>query len=197
MSDRRRLAKERVPDPYTTTTRKASSSKIVIEREKTTPFLVRVFCKAGEHHRIKDFDFDKSPVEDEVQLYAWKDTTLKELSMLLKQNHPEYERRDTKFSFRIIYQDNLRGRFIPKDIGAVLNSRKSPEEEKTLDEARFVIGDYLDVAIGHGPFTLSGRAGDSRAGGGKFRERRPSERGGFETMKRRNSERKAGFRDRK
>ncbi|KAK9717137.1 hypothetical protein K7432_006412 [Basidiobolus ranarum] len=197
MSDRRRLAKERVPDPYSNNSRKAKSNKVVVDREKTTPFLVRLFCKAGEHHRIKDYDLEKTPVTDEIQLYAWKDTTLKELTMLLKEHNPEYVRRDTRFSFKIIYQDNLRGRFIPKDIGSVLNSRKSPEEEKTLDEARFVIGDYLDVAVGHGPFTLSGRTGDHRATNSKFRERRPSERGGFETMRKRPSDRKAGFRDRK
>jgi hypothetical protein len=34
-----------------------------------------------------------------------------------------------------------------KDIGNVTNSRKSADDDKTLDQVRFVTGDYLDVAV--------------------------------------------------
>jgi hypothetical protein len=87
-----------------------------------------------------------------------KDATLKELSDLIKEVHSEASRRDVRFSFNLVYQDNLRGSFVMKELGTVSNSRPSHQDEKTLDDARFVTGDFLDVAI------LTGSDRENRGG---------------------------------
>jgi hypothetical protein len=67
--------------------RRNSTAKPVIDREKTTPFLLRLFVRTGGFHRYvplggvlrRDVDFriddfespERIPVEDEVQIYTW------------------------------------------------------------------------------------------------------------------------------
>ncbi|KAJ3102601.1 Histone deacetylase complex subunit sap18 [Phlyctochytrium planicorne] len=122
--------------------------KIVVDREKTCPFLVRIFCKTGSHHEVSDFGVDKLPTADEIQIHTWKDATLRELASLLSQTQPSLLLPTARISFRAAYQDITRGGIYNlKDLGSITNFRRTPDEEKTLDEARFVIGDYIDVAI--------------------------------------------------
>ena len=52
---------------------------VKVDREKTCPFLVRVFHKEGGSHRTEDFDGGKVPGE-EAQIYSWMDANLRELS---------------------------------------------------------------------------------------------------------------------
>ena len=52
---------------------------VKVDREKTCPFLVRVFHKEGGSHRIEEFDGGKVP-DEEVQIYSWMDANLRELS---------------------------------------------------------------------------------------------------------------------
>jgi hypothetical protein len=50
-----------------------------VDREKSCPFLIRVFYKVGSTHRVDEFDGDKRPAE-EVQVYSWFDANLREIS---------------------------------------------------------------------------------------------------------------------
>lgn len=72
---------------------------------------MRVFWKGGEHHRIEEFEMKgKEPKDSEIQIYTWKDCTLRELTGLIQQVVPIANRRDAKLSFMAIYHDNYRGR---------------------------------------------------------------------------------------
>ncbi|CAG8651887.1 3206_t:CDS:2 [Funneliformis caledonium] len=122
--------------------------KLVIDREKTVPFLLRMF------YRIDDFTPEHLPTEDEVQIYTWKDATLKEISNLIKEVVQDANRPNARLSFKLVYIDNLRGKYAFKELGTIHNvtSSTTPEQEGiNLDDARFVIGDFIDVAIFFGP----------------------------------------------
>ncbi|XP_060674252.1 uncharacterized protein LOC107430153 isoform X2 [Ziziphus jujuba] len=53
-----------------------------VDREKTCPLLLRVFTKLGGHHSEEDFAVRGKEPKDEVQIYTWKDATLRELTDL-------------------------------------------------------------------------------------------------------------------
>ncbi|RZC01976.1 Histone deacetylase complex subunit SAP18 isoform B [Glycine soja] len=72
---------------------------------------------------MEDFAVRGKEPEDEVQIYTWKDATLRELTDLVKEVAPAARRRNAKLSFAFIFPDK-NGRF-----------------------KRSVIGDYLDVSI--------------------------------------------------
>ncbi|CAG8484153.1 8524_t:CDS:2 [Paraglomus occultum] len=103
----------------TNTQAKGSKAKVVVDREKTCPFLLRMFCKEAGHHSITDYSTERQPTEDEVQIYTWKDATLKELANLLKEINPEAQRMAARLSFKLVYQDNVRGRYVFKDLGMI------------------------------------------------------------------------------
>ncbi|KAF2311111.1 hypothetical protein GH714_019549 [Hevea brasiliensis] len=54
-----------------------------VDREKTCPLLLRVFTKIGNHHSKEDFAVRGKEPKDEVQIYTWKDATLRELTDLV------------------------------------------------------------------------------------------------------------------
>ncbi|CAI5459530.1 unnamed protein product [Closterium sp. Yama58-4] len=86
--------------------------------------------------------------KEEVQMYTWKDATLRELTDLLKEVVPEARRRDARLSFAFVYP-NRQGRNVMKQAG-ITNSmprRPTPDDNRTLHELGFQTGDFLDVAI--------------------------------------------------
>ncbi|XP_008646724.1 chaperone protein dnaJ 6 [Zea mays] len=54
-----------------------------IDREKTCPLLLRVFTRVAGHHQNEEFAVRGKEPKDEVQIYAWKDATLRELTDLV------------------------------------------------------------------------------------------------------------------
>ncbi|PKI49565.1 hypothetical protein CRG98_030058 [Punica granatum] len=54
-----------------------------VEREKTCPLLLRVFTKSGGHNSKEEFAVRGKEPKDEVQIYTWKDATLRELTDLV------------------------------------------------------------------------------------------------------------------
>ncbi|CAG8655137.1 881_t:CDS:2 [Acaulospora morrowiae] len=121
--------------------------KLVVDREKTVPFLLRMFWRQGNHHRPDDYTPEHLPTENEVQIYTWKDATLKEIANLFREVNAEANQPNARLSFKLVYVDNLRGKYTFKDLGIVHNLTSSSEDGTNLDDARFVIGDFLDVAI--------------------------------------------------
>uniref|UniRef100_A0A7N1A4Z7 18 kDa Sin3-associated polypeptide n=1 Tax=Kalanchoe fedtschenkoi TaxID=63787 RepID=A0A7N1A4Z7_KALFE len=120
-----------------------------IDREKTCPLLLRVFTKVGGHHTTEDFAVRGKEPKDEVQIYTWKDATLRELTDLVKEVSPAARRRDAKLSFAFVYPDK-RGRFVVREVGQTLsysNGKRMLDDGKALADLSFMIGDYLDVAI--------------------------------------------------
>ncbi|XP_059651499.1 histone deacetylase complex subunit SAP18 [Cornus florida] len=120
-----------------------------VDREKTCPLLLRVFTKIGGHHSDEDFAVRGKEPKDEVQIYTWKDATLRELTDLVKEVAPEARRRDATLSFAFVYPAS-HGRFILREVGKTFsypNGRRPDNGSKALGELNFQIGDYLDVAI--------------------------------------------------
>ncbi|XP_020625864.1 histone deacetylase complex subunit SAP18-like [Orbicella faveolata] len=126
--------------------REANDQKVTIDREKTCPLLLRVFCNQGRHHRLDEYSRTALP-SNELQVYTWKDATLKELMSLVKEVNPDARRKGTVFDFAIVFPDARRGGFIMKEIGSTAAGRKGTDDTITLESKKFQIGDFIDVAI--------------------------------------------------
>lgn len=100
----------------------------------------------GHHHKISDYYKGNSP-QNELQIYTWKDATLNELSLLVKDVNPEARRKGTKFSFAIVSPDIRQPVYRMREIGMTISGQKGPDDLKTLSQARLAIGDYMDIAI--------------------------------------------------
>lgn len=116
-----------------------------IDRQKTTPLLLRVFTRTGAHHAAEDFH-GKEPTTDEIQIYTWKDASLKELTDLIKGVKAAARARDARLSFAFVYPDTS-GKNVVRQVGTTYASRRTVEDKKTLQGLRFETGDFLDVAI--------------------------------------------------
>ncbi|KAL9246770.1 hypothetical protein vseg_020264 [Gypsophila vaccaria] len=118
-----------------------------VDREKTCPLLLRVFTKVGGHHTVEDFAIRGKEPKDEVQIYTWKDATLRELTDLVKEVSPNARRRDAKLSFATVYPDK-NGRMQLRKVGQTFsNPNKRQDDHMALGELFFQTGDYLDVSI--------------------------------------------------
>ncbi|GJE87515.1 SAP18 domain-containing protein [Phanerochaete sordida] len=148
------------------------SGRPIVDREKTAPFLIRTFIKVGTFHRLQQFEDGAIPTADEQQIFTWKDATLREVLTTLRSiapATPEYRHPLARYTFRAVYADSAsRGRIAQKDLGTVysrdilgepgslagaaprlLADEDAPagEDERTLDELRFVPGDYMCVMV--------------------------------------------------
>jgi histone deacetylase complex subunit SAP18 len=120
----------------------------VVDREKTCPLLLRVFTKNGAHHTVEDFSIRGKVPKDEVQIYTWRDATLRELTDLVKEVAPAARKRDARLSFAFVYPD-LRGRNVIRTVGMTHStpSSRRGDDFRSLAELNFQTGDFLDVAI--------------------------------------------------
>jgi len=132
-----------------------SSKDNEIDREKVCPLLLRVFCANSRHNNLSDYNRGKVP-PNELQIYTWMDATLRELTSLVREVNPESRKKGTYFDFAVISPQNGRGMNAPngvfchyasRDIGTTVSGTKGMDDNKTLTQARFVIGDYVDIAI--------------------------------------------------
>ncbi|KAF8413083.1 hypothetical protein HHK36_001059 [Tetracentron sinense] len=107
-----------------------------------------VQIKIGGHHTKEDFVVRGKEPKDEVQIYTWKDATLRELTDLVKEVAPAARRRDAKLSFAFVYPDK-NGRYVVRQVGMThsYGNGRRQDDSKALAELSFQIGDYLDVAI--------------------------------------------------
>ncbi|ORX60379.1 Sin3 associated polypeptide p18 [Hesseltinella vesiculosa] len=123
-----------------------------IDREKIVPFLLKIYLDFGRHHPFRSYTIDRTPPEShELQLYTWRDATLRELVQLVQEAIPEAQTGDAHLSFRLIYMDTDTGFFKGKDLAVLHAFESSQDDNKTLHECRFLIGDYLDIAVHDGP----------------------------------------------
>lgn len=160
-----------------------------IDRQKTTPFHLKLFYRQHSFHQLSDFPIQSpagangsstgAPLPPHLQIYTWQSCTLRELAQLLTSSLPKLlpdPAIGTRLSFRLVHPDTKptpgggpggfggsgdgpgadgRGKFLGKDMGSVIigakdagNTKLQGEDaEKTLQDARFVIGDYVDCAI--------------------------------------------------
>ncbi|GAN08235.1 conserved hypothetical protein [Mucor ambiguus] len=121
-----------------------------VDREKDCPFLLRIFYRNGGHNLNNQYTVDSVP-SDELSIYTWKNATLEEIAQLIEHVIPEARDPDARLAFRLVYLDSERARYSSRDIGRVVPANPTDDHSKTLDECKFFIGDYLDVAIFIGP----------------------------------------------
>lgn len=118
-----------------------------IDRQNICPMLVRVFYTTnGRHHRISEYAFGMVP-RNELQIYTWMDATLGELSHLVRNMTPGSDCKGTIFNIAIVYPKRSSRSFIIRDIGETCTGFKTRDDGRTLAEARFTNGDFLDIAI--------------------------------------------------
>jgi len=152
--------------------------KFTVAREAICPFLLRVFCSTSRHNPMSEYIRGNTPA-NELQIYTWMDATLKELTGLVKEVNPEARRRGTYFDFSLVFPDLRQGpRCSSRDIGTTVAGQKGPDDQKTLSECKFSIGDYLDISIAP-PTGRMDRMDFGRRGGGGFGDRFNDRRGGF------------------
>lgn len=91
------------------------------------------------------------------------DATLKELTSLVKEVNKDARRKGTFFDFALVFPDVRGPGYRMRDIGTTCSGQKGSDDNKTLNAARFQIGDYLDIAISTPPMR-GGPAPPSRRG---------------------------------
>jgi len=121
-------------------------AKKEVNREEICPLLLRVFYNPLRHNNIEEYYKGNTP-ENEIQIYTWMDASLKELTGLIKEVNPDARRKGTYFDFAVVYPDLRHSNFTSRDIGSTIASNKSNDDNKTLADCKFSIGDYIDVAI--------------------------------------------------
>jgi histone deacetylase complex subunit SAP18 len=116
-----------------------------IDRKKRCPFLMRVFLSRGNHNEIASFQNGSVPKE-EIDIYAWQDTKLKEVAQLVKENYPDADKPETVLKFSRVYPDTKTGDWTIVELGRS-GIRLGNDDYKNLYELGFSIGDFMDVAI--------------------------------------------------
>lgn len=136
------------------------------KRENETPFLLKLFYRDGDFHKLNDFLSNQIKRDEQILVYTWKDATLLELSQLLA---CEYEKaRTAKLLFRLVYPDFAFGKYKAELLGSVRLTDFEVDKNKleveiysreprnfsansaaniALQDTKFVIGDFIDVAI--------------------------------------------------
>lgn len=75
------------------------------------------------------------------------DATLRELTNLITEVNPDCKRKGTHFSFAVCFPNPNGPGYRMREIGSTVSGKKGPDDKSSLQSKRFVIGDYLDVAV--------------------------------------------------
>jgi histone deacetylase complex subunit SAP18 len=78
---------------------------------------------------------------------ARTDATLKELMSLVKEVNVDARKKGTYFDFAIVTPENRTPIYRMNEIGSTCAGMKGKDDNVTLANKRFQIGDYLDIAI--------------------------------------------------
>ena len=125
-------------------------NRVVVDRQKVTPFLLRVFWCINDHYTAGDYHqqtADQEPIypSSEAQVHTWSDCTLSELTDILKGVIPQ-ARGKAYIVFSLVWIDAT-GSHVLKQIGKTYASKSGPDDEKTLASSWFITGDLLDVQV--------------------------------------------------
>ncbi|KAI1397070.1 Sin3 associated polypeptide p18-domain-containing protein [Hypoxylon fuscum] len=141
-----------------------------MDRHTTPPFMLRLFYRTGAFHRPDEFV--TFPLPPHITIHTWPDCNLKELSYIIAAAKPGLlpdPAIGTRLAFRLIFPDTRSNaasqtvaRYAVKDLGSVVvgddgrgldpddpDAEKTLEADgdKTLNDARFVVGDYISCAV--------------------------------------------------
>ncbi|EUD66626.1 hypothetical protein C922_02947 [Plasmodium inui San Antonio 1] len=119
----------------------------LIDREKTCPFLLRLFYKLDdEYNDVEDVRLSKkSGVQsNELQIYGWLDITMREIVTLVKDFYQESRKRDAHWIFKVYSNEKKQLTFLSRVHSTKYNYR---EDNKTLLSLDYEIGDILLLSI--------------------------------------------------
>ncbi|KJP89373.1 hypothetical protein AK88_01039 [Plasmodium fragile] len=119
----------------------------MINRDKTCPFLLRLFYKLDdEYNDVEDVNICKqSGVQsNELQIYGWLDITMREIVTLVKDFYQESRKRDAHWVFKVYSNENKKLTFLSRVHSTKYNYR---EDNKTLLSLDYEIGDILLLSI--------------------------------------------------
>ncbi|KAH8731654.1 Sin3 associated polypeptide p18-domain-containing protein [Phaeosphaeriaceae sp. PMI808] len=121
----------------------AAEAPAKIDRQTTTPFLLRLFFKQQSFHRLDEFDPSLPRLPTHLQIYTWQSCTLRELCKLLLSAVPTQLPQPyagARIAFRLVYPDihgsnrpNAPGRFISRDIGSVIVGARTQNDNMEMD----------------------------------------------------------------
>ncbi|XP_066966516.1 histone deacetylase complex subunit SAP18 [Macrobrachium rosenbergii] len=117
-----------------------------VDREKTCPLLLRVFLSSGRHSNINEYRRGNVPA-NELQIYTWMDATLNEICSLVQEVNSDAKRRGTVFEFSLVVPELSKPLPRMRDLGTIVVGQKGFDDNKTLSQCGFTIGDFLDIAI--------------------------------------------------
>lgn len=80
-------------------------------------------------------------------IFIRKDATLKEISHLVRDVHPEARKKGTCFNFALVFPETFGPAYRRREIGTVYAGISGEDDKKTLEDARLQIGDYMDIAV--------------------------------------------------
>lgn len=116
---------------------------------------------------MREYSHGNTP-SNELQIYTWMDASLKELTSLIRDVNPDTRRKGetgegkssdenptltlyfvgTYFDFALVYPDrDQMGAHRMREIGVTCSGQRGADDSKTLQLAKFQIGDYLDINI--------------------------------------------------
>lgn len=105
-----------------------------------------MFIKENGAFRAEDFAFDLSQLTpSEMQIYTWKDATLRELVEAIRSAKPSARPNSAKFEVSFAYPvpDGIEVR----RVGSLHAGRAGSDDQLTLARLRFETGDFLAVSI--------------------------------------------------
>eukprot|EP01040_Poterioochromonas_malhamensis_P000560 gene560-600_t len=119
-----------------------------IDRVKSCPFLLRCFWKSNQNNNPKDYRHVPKGIypNQEVQIYTWLNSSLREISNLLKDVIISAREQPVTFCFNVVSMDN-NGFFVMRRIGEVAADKEGADDNKTLKQSNFEVGEFLDIAI--------------------------------------------------
>ncbi|KAK2407231.1 Histone deacetylase complex subunit SAP18 [Trifolium repens] len=114
---------------------------------------IRVFFEIGKHHPKEMFD-ERTKPSDEIIVRTWMDSTLKDITRLVKDEvHHTATRKHAKFSFAIVSRNEDSKKYEVRKVGQEFCFEEDSKKDQVLDngqtlqELGFKNGDFLDVAI--------------------------------------------------
>ncbi|GAA6024764.1 hypothetical protein JCM11491_004806 [Sporobolomyces phaffii] len=128
-----------------------------VDREKTCPSLLRVFVNPLHHHPDSAFTVTSVPIAKEFQVYVWRDSTLREVLLSLRDAAPHLRANSlAKYSLRLVFWDAKLDRYTSTDLAHITakdlgtppsdHRRATGAIDRTLSDAKYVVGDFIDVA---------------------------------------------------
>ncbi|ETW31511.1 hypothetical protein PFFCH_01109 [Plasmodium falciparum FCH/4] len=117
----------------------------IINREKTCPFLLRLFYKVDKEYNVDDMDIlTKDNNSNELQIYAWIDITMREIVTLVKDFYKDSRQRNAQWVFKVFSYEKKKLTFLSKVHSTIYNYK---EDNKTLLSLNYEIGDIILLSI--------------------------------------------------